>query len=237
MSSLLDGFVNLGEVPTLSGGLPPTGPYQFVVAEAGIRKNDRFDNWEFYIVYLLNDGKGSDRKWTKQFRLADPGKTFEDMSDSEKSAASQLKTELLNLGLSDQEVANPTSERIEGISGTIVVEHAKGKKDNNRVFVNFRNWKLDEGEPEPEAPVERPAPRARAARKAAPKPEPVVEPDEPDEPEDEDEPEDDEPESETPAVLQPLKGDESDDELAARVRARQAERRRAAASGRDNPLR
>lgn len=231
--SLLDGFADLTKVEAY-GSLIPENTYNFVISEVGVRENTQFQNNEFYIKYLLNDG-GKDRQWTETFRLPD-SEDIRDWEDSVKKAMASLKTRLISLGLSNEEAAAPTAERLEGLSGVLQVTHYESP-NNGRKYVNFRNIKVDAEGAEPAAPTRAPkaarktaepaaeAAPARRRRAAAPAPEP--------EPEDEEEYDVDEETAEVterPAVL-----DEGDDAVAERISQRRARRRPAAPAG-ENPF-
>lgn len=169
MAGLFEEYgIDPDEIPDGPNYDVPDGVYLFEIGRAFTWESEEDGRTAFVIEYLLDDEEGTTGTKSEWFNLPeDPSAP----TDYEKTRLSFLKSRLLSLGFSKEEIPTVEAEQLEGIVGTLQMASTAGKgKNKGKTYQNVRNVKVAETEPEeaaPKVPAKRVA--AKAGTSTAPK--------------------------------------------------------------------
>lgn len=254
---LLSDYARMTDVePSAFGFDTPNGTYEFETTSYEVKEVTTSKGDEYLILeigYRLTNENGKDFPNFKEafFLPSDP----ENPTEQEMRTLSNLKSRLLALGFSEEDIDSDNIEEddIVGITGGLTLVTTKNKK-SGKEYQNVRNFKIDEEGPAPKkaAPAPKKAAPARRSRAAAPAEQEEAAPAAPTRkartprtkapvaavvvPDEEPEYDEDGTIVETPAVLAEEPKVESDDDLKERIRQRRLARQQQAPGQRQNPL-
>jgi len=145
----------------------PDGVYVFEIGRGFIWESEEDGRRAVVLDYLLDDEEGTTGSKSEWFNLPeDP----ENPTDSEMQKLSFLKSRILSLGFSKEDLAEWVPEDAEGIVGTLQLASSAGKgKNKGKTYQNVRNVRVEDDTPTEEVPVKKAAPRAKVGATSAPK--------------------------------------------------------------------